>query len=83
MNQFDRGKKGGEGKGEEGGGKRKAAGLDIAFFSFFFFYFGCSDKRVMTCKLLSYFFVLGKERWFSSGGTVPHGDFVVCNLFVR
>ena len=71
----------GEGKGEGGEGKRKAAGLDIAFFHSFF-YFGCSDKRVMTCKLLSYFFVLGKERWLSSGGTVPHGDFVVLVTFL-
>ena len=37
-------------EGEEGGSKRKAAGFDFAFFSFFF---GCSDKRVMTRKLLS------------------------------
>ena len=38
MNQFDQGKRGGREKGEEGGSKRKAAGLDIAFFfhSFFF-----------------------------------------------
>ena len=69
-------------EGEEGGSKRKAAGLDLAFFFLFFFYLGCSDKRVMTCKLLSYFFVLGKERWLSSGGTVPHGDFVVLVTFL-
>ena len=49
MNQFDQGKGGVVGEeGEEGGSKRKAAG-----FGFAFFFFGCSDKRVMTCKLLS------------------------------
>ena len=52
MNQFDQGKGGVVGdEGEEGGSKRKAAGLVLAFF-YSFFYFGCSDKRVMTCKLL-------------------------------
>ena len=52
MNQFDQGKGGVVGdEGEEGGSKRKAAGFDFAFF--FFSFFGCSDKRVMTCKLLS------------------------------
>ena len=55
----------------------------LVLLSFFLlFFFGCSDKRVMTCKLLSYFFVLGKERWLNSGGTVPHGDFVVLVTFL-
>ena len=32
MNRFDGGKKGGREEGDEGGSKRKAAGLDLAFF---------------------------------------------------
>ena len=74
--------------GKKGGGRReRRVGVKerqrvLILLSFFFPFFGCSDKRVMTCKLLSYFFVLGKERWFSSGGTVPHGDFVVLVTFL-
>ena len=38
MNQFDQGKGGVVGdEGEEGGSKRKAAGLDLAFFFYSFF----------------------------------------------